>query len=385
MTQTQKNPQAKDFGFGEEQQMLKEASLRFFTDKAPLEHLRKHTAGTEDPYLGAERPPVYDQDAWQEMVQLGWTALAVPEAAGGAGMNLVTAVGVVEEIGRAAAPTPLSSTLLATFVLREADTPEALRWLGKIAEGGSAALAIFPEDGSLTLDTSDVSATNNTLSGTSYFVQDLNKVDFLVVAAKDASGVGLYCVERTADGVTCQADRIVDLTRDQGRVTFNNVAAECVAPPRQEPGKGADVLHRSLPALLTLISADIAGGCEWLLQATADYAKERVQFERPIGFFQAVKHPIVNMMITVDETRSLVYNAACAYDSGADDALRCAYLAKSSASDTAEFCANRGTQLHGGIGFTWEVDVQIYHKRQMHSQQLFGDGIWQRQQLAELL
>ena len=110
-----------------------------------------------------------------------------------------------------------------------------------------------------------------------------------------------------------------------------------------------------------------------------------MQFERPIGFFQAVKHPIVNMMLKADETRSLAYNAACAYDHDPDDAMRCAHLAQSSASDTASFCANRSTQLHGGIGFTWEADVQIFHKRQMHSQFLFGDGGWHRQKLAGML
>ncbi|MEM9623296.1 MAG: acyl-CoA dehydrogenase family protein, partial [Pseudomonadota bacterium] len=204
---------------------------------------------------------------------------------------------------------------------------------------------------------------------------------FLVVAASENQQVGLYCIDLQSSGVACHADRIVDLTRDQGRAVFTEAKAECVSAPTD----GAAVLHRSLPALLTLVAADIAGGCEWLLQTTAEYAKVRVQFDRPIGFFQAVKHPIVNMMISIDETRSLLYNAACAYDSDPEDAHRCAYLAKSSASDTAEFCANRGTQLHGGIGFTWEVDVQIYHKRQMHSQQLFGDGIWQREQLAALL
>jgi len=373
--------QARDFGFGEEQQMLKEASLRFMQDKAPLTHLRKHIRGTEDPYLGAEREAVYDADAWQEMVQLGWTALAVPEAAGGAGMGLVTAVGVMEEVGRAAMPTPLTSTLLATFVLREADTPEALAWLGKIAEGRSAALAMYGQQGELDSHSTDVSAASGQLTGTSYFVQDLQKVDFLVVAAKENEGVGLYCIDLQADGVSVHPDRIVDLTRDQGRVQFDSAGAECVVAPE----RGAQVLADSLPALLTLVAADIAGGCEWLLQTTADYAKVRTQFDRPIGFFQAVKHPIVNMMISADETRSLVYSAASAYDTDRDDARRCAHLAKSSASDTAEFCANRATQLHGGIGFTWEVDVQIYHKRQMHSQQLFGDGVWQRQQLAALL
>ena len=174
-------------------------------------------------------------------------------------------------------------------------------------------------------------------------------------------------------GVDLEFDRIVDLTRDQGRVTFNDVSAERVCED------GASTLQKAMPALLTLISADMAGGCEWLLQTTAEYAKVRTQFDRPIGFFQAVKHPIVNMMILGDQTRSLVYAAACSYDTDQDDSHKAAHLAKSSASDTAEFCANRATQLHGGIGFTWEHDVQIYHKRVMHSQQLFGDGVWQRE------
>jgi alkylation response protein AidB-like acyl-CoA dehydrogenase len=377
--------QPRDFGFGEEQQMMKDASLRFMQDKQPLLHLRKAIAGTEDPYLGKERSGSYDVAAWKEMVQLGWTALAVPESAGGAGMGLVTAVAVMEEVGRAAMPTPLTSTLQATFVLREAGTTEAMVWLRKIAEGQSATLAFLGADGSLETDSTDVSASGKCLSGTNYFVQDLQKVDFLVVAASDAEGVGLYCVDLSHPDISSSFDRIVDLSRDQGRVTFDEVEAECVAPS----SVGAEVLHQSMPALLTLVAADIAGGCEWLLQTTAEYAKIRSQFDRPIGFFQAVKHPIVNMMIAVDGTRSLVYNAACAYDSKEDDAPdeahRCAYLAKSNASDTAEFCANRSTQLHGGIGFTWEADVQIFHKRQLHSQHLFGDGVWNRQKLAQLL
>jgi len=302
--------------------------------------------------------------------------VAVPESAGGIGMGLVAAAAIQEEIGRAACPTPLTSTLQATFVLREAN---AEAQLARIAEGASMALAIYGEDGSLTADSTDVKAVGTRLTGTSWYVQDAQKVDGFIVAAKADAGVGLYYVAREA--VEVRPDRIVDLTRDQGRIVLNGAEAEVVAAP----GEGAAALTRALPALLTLVSADIAGAAEWQLQATAEYAKVRVQFDRPIGFFQAVKHPIVNMMIAADETRSLVYNAACAYDYEPTDALRCALMAKSSASDTASFCSNRSTQLHGGIGFTWEHDVQIFHKRQMHSQFLFGDGAWQRAQLAELL
>ncbi len=368
--------QPRDFGFDDETGMLKDAAQRLLDEKQPVAQLRPSLAGTEDPYRGNERDGWFDADTWREMIELGWHLLAVPEEAGGIGMGLVSAVAIQEELGRAACPTPLSSTLQTTFVLREANAREQL---ARIAEGTAMTLAIYGEDGALGSDSTDVIADGTKLTGTSWYVQDPQKVDGFLVAARSEQGVGLYYV--SADAVEVCRDRIVDLTRDQGRIVLNGCEAEMVA----EPGAGEAVLERALPALLTLVAADIAGAAEWQVQATAEYAKVRMQFDRPIGFFQAVKHPIVNMMISADETRSLVYNAACAYDHDPEDALRCARLAKSSASDTAAFCANRSTQLHGGIGFTWEADVQVFHKRQMHSQFLFGDGAWQREKLAELL
>ena len=368
--------QPRDFGFDDEIGMLKDAARRFFDEKQSLVQLRTNLKGTEDPHRGKQREGWYDRATWQEMIDLGWHMLAVPESAGGVGMGLVAAVAVQEEIGRAACPTPLTATLQSTFVLREAN---ATTLLAKIADGRSMALAIYGESGSLESSESDVTAIGTQLTGTSWYVQDAQKVDGFIVAARSAGGIGLYYV--ASDAAEIKRDRIVDLTRDQARLVLSNAPAELIAAP----GEGEAVLTRALPALLTLIAADIAGAAEWQLQATADYAKVRVQFDRPIGAFQAVKHPIVNMMIAADETRSLVYNAACAYDHEPEDALRCARLAKSNASDTALFCSNRSTQLHGGIGFTWEVDVQIYHKRQMHSQFLFGDGAWQREKLAETL
>ena len=369
--------QPADFGFSEEVRMLKDAARRFFDEKQTITKLRPQIEGTEDPHISGQRPGWYDADDWQEVVELGWPLLAVPEAAGGFGMGLVAAAAMQEEIGRAAAPTPLTSTLQATFVLRQAN---ALDQLQLVAAGQSVALAIHGADGSVQVDATDVTVADNQLSGTSWYVQDAQKVDGFVVAAKTTDGeVGLYYVAK--DTVHIEPDRIVDLTRDQARLVFDQVNAQEIAAP----GQGASILQGALPAVLTLLAADIAGAAEWQLQTTAEYAKVRTQFDRPIGFFQAVKHPIVNMMITADETRSLVYNAACAWDSDPEDALRTALLAQSSASDCASFCSNRSTQLHGGIGFTWESDVQIYHKRQMHSQFLWGDGSWHRQQLAELL
>ena len=371
--------QPRDFGFGEEQAMLQEAARRFCEDKQPLGKLREATAGTEDPYHGADRPGFYDAEAWQEMIALGWTALAVPESAGGVGMSLVSATTLAEEIGRAAMPTPLTSTLQTTYVLKEAATPSANEWLVKIAEGCAASLAIQAADGSHLPEFTEVFVKDGKLFGITNFVQDLQKVDLLVVSAKEDGITKLYAVTTSADGLTMYYDKIVDLTRDQGRVSFDGVEAICISE------EAANIIKKAMPAIHTLIAADIAGGCEWLLQATAEYASVRTQFDRPIGFFQAVKHPIVNMMITTDETRSLVYNAACAYDTEPEKAQLAAHLAKSSAADSGEFCSNRATQLHGGIGFTWEHDVQIYHKRQLHSKQLYGDAMWHREQAAVYL
>lgn len=368
--------QPRDFGFDEEVAMLKGAASRFFQEQWSPARLREALRGSEDPYRGREREPFHDAELWRRMVDLGWPALAVPEANGGAGLGLVAAVAIQEEVGRAACPTPLTSTLQATFVLREAGAGDLL---SAVAAGASLGLALFGEDGALETDAIDVVANGARLTGTSWYVQDARKLDGYLVAAKSDGGVGLFHVERSA--VEVRADRIVDLTRDQARIVLQGTEARMVA----RPGEAAGVLQRALPAVWTLLAADIAGAAEWQLQATAEYAKVRVQFDRPIGFFQAVKHPIVDMMIAVDETRSLAYNAACAYDHDPGDARRCALLAKASASDTASFCSNRSTQLHGGIGFTWESDVQIYHKRQMHSQFLHGDGAWHRGQLAALL
>ena len=142
---------------------------------------------------------------------------------------------------------------------------------------------------------------------------------------------------------------------------------------------------RATPALLTIVAADMCGAAEWQLQTTAAYAQVRQQFDHPLGFFQAVKHPLVNAMLAIDQARSLVYTAACALDTEPEHAERYARMAKSSAADMAAFSSGRSVQLHGGIGFTWECDVHLYFKRQLHNQLLFGDAAYQRAKLVPLL
>ncbi len=371
----------KDFGFTEDISMLKDTFAKFLSEQKTIENLRPSLKGTEDPYHGDRRSAFYDTHSWQQTVELGIHAVSIPEDQGGIGMGLVAATAIAEEIGRYALATPLTSTLLATFLLRAVDTPEGNALLESMAGGTRVGLALYGEDASLEGDSTDVRVEDGKLQGQSWYVTDAQKSELLIVAAESPDGIDLYQVDCQSANIRLLDDRIVDLTRDQARIQFDGAEAQALTTS----GQGLSSLQKALPALLTLTAADIAGAAEWQLHTTAEYAKVRSQFDRPIGFFQAVKHPIVDMMITADETRSLVYQAAAAFDFEPEDAARCAHLAKSSASDTAEFCSNRSTQLHGGIGFTWEADVQIYHKRQMHSQFLFGDGIWQRAKLAELL
>ena len=371
----------RDYAYEEEQEMLKSAVKRFVSDIEPLSSLRSSLAGTEDPHLGETRLGYFDVDAWAKMTSLGWQALALPEQAGGAGMGLVSAVAVVEEIGFGAMPSPLSVTLESSFLLREMNSEAALMVSRRILDGEAVTWGFMTSEGSLDVSANGVQENEGVLNGAVHFVQDIQKCKALLLPATNSGKTAWFVVDLDSPGTSIKRDRIVDLTRDQGTVLLENVHATQLSdylPDNQ-------VYQRARPALLTLISADIAGSAEWMLQTTVEYAKTRIQFDRPIGFFQAVKHPLVDVMIHIDGTRSLVYAAAATFDHERERALPAALLAKASASETAEFSANRGTQLHGGIGFTWESDIQIYHKRLIHSQHLLGDGMHHRRELAALL
>ncbi len=381
--------QPKDFGFGSEEQMLRDSARKFLKDNSPIEKLRTLVAKDHKiAYESDVQPLAWDEKIWKQMVELGWTALAVPESAGGAGMKMIAVAALAEEIGRAALPSPLIATLITTAVLSKAKGDGAKAALERIVGGEAASFAGPGAEGSWLPDATSISVTTSangaTLKGTVPFVQDARKAGFFLVAARDAKGVGLFVVAADAPGLTIKPDRVVDLTRDQASLVFDEVKIDNAAVVAA-PGAGAEVVAAALPSILTIVAADLCGAAEWQLQTTAEYARVRTQFDRLIGFFQAVKHPIVNVMIDVDRARSLTYAAACAIDTEPGEALRLARMAKAAASDVGAFASSRSIQLHGGIGFTWECDVHIYVKRQKHNQFYFGDGPYQRAKLAELI
>lgn len=368
--------QPDDFGFNEEAALLKDSARKFFTDNCSTEQLHALVASEPNPERGPQA--TWNRELWQQLVALGWTAVAVPESCDGVDMPLVAVAGLVEEVGRAAFPCPLLATLSATYVLRHCGEAGHSA-LAEIAGGTAATLAYSNRHGDPALSAGEVTVVDGCLQGSAWFVQDAAKVERLLVCARDGDRWGWYWLASDAPGVVIHADAIVDHTRDQAHIEFNGAQAERL---------GSDALAiaaQAMPALWTLLSADMVGAAEWQLQATVDYVGARQQFDHPLGFFQAVKHALVNAMIGIDQAKSLVYNAACAYDVEPEQAARCAHMAKASASEAADFTAGRSVQLHGGIGFTWECFVHLYFKRQMHSQALWGDAAWHRARLADIV
>lgn len=365
--------QAQTFGFDQDAVLLKSQVRRFLEEKFPSDRLHRLVAA--DPCAGGG---AWDRDLWLAMVELGWHAVAVPVAAGGSGMSGAAIAGLVEEIGRAALPCPLLPTLTASFVLLHCGAA-GIPALEEIAAGRSATVAITGSAGAWEVDGTEVEYRGDTLNGAAWFVQDAGKAERLLVAARGGQGLCLFWVAVDAPGVAIRADHIIDLTRDQASVRFDNVRAERIC------ADGDAVLRLAFPAIWTMLAADIAGAAEWQLQTTVEYVSTRRQFERPLAFFQAVKHPLVDVMLQVDETRSLVYHAASGLDDPTPETVSAAHMAKASASETAAFASSRSVQYHGGIGFTWECYVHLYFKRQLHSRMLWGDGRWHRARLADLL
>ena len=371
-----------NFAFGDDEKLLQDSAIKFFQDNLPTDKLHQLVAGNPDP--NREPECLWDKGLWQQMVELGWTTVIVPEADGGMGMNLVALTCLIEQAGKAALPSPFIATANATLVLRECDTPAAHRLLGEIAAGKSATLATTTKNGSWLSGDCDITLKNGELTGTAYFVQDARKVDTLVVKAQSNEGIALYEVPVDHAGVEIIPDGVIDLTRDQAHINFKKVKVNDALLLAKAQG-GVAALDRAEPGILILAAADMCGAAEWQLQTTVEYAKVREQFGRQLGFFQALKHPMVNMMIMIDQAKSLVYNAACAADAEPENTPKFARMANAAASEAAAYCSNRSIQFHGGIGFTWECYIHLYTKRQKHNQILYGDAKYQRAKLAELL
>ena len=372
----------KNFGFNADALALKDIAETFFRENLPTHRL--HQIVAHDSNLQNGSACRWDKNLWQRIIDLGWLMAAIPARAGGMGMSAVAVAALVEQAGRAAMPGPLIPTLGASYILDACGTPNADKALNLICEGKSFSYAASNHGGSWTHTDSEVILEDNKLTGRVFFVQDAQKVDYFLVNAQQDGEPSLVVVPANLQGLEVNPNTIIDLTRDQAYLEFDQVAIES-GQIVSDPGQAVAALEEATPALLTLVCADMCGAAEWQLQTTADYARTRKQFDRNLGFFQAVKHPLADFMVAIDLARSHLYNAACAIDYEPEFAKLYARMAKAAANDAASFGSQKSVQLHGGIGFTWESFVHIYLKRQLHSQSLCGDAAHQRQKMAELI
>jgi alkylation response protein AidB-like acyl-CoA dehydrogenase len=376
-----------DIGFTEEQELLRESARRFLESECTTQFVRQRMA----------EPTAVTDEFWQKLAEQGWLGIVYPEEEGGSGLGLVDLVVLMEEMGRAVMPGPfLSTVLLGGAAISEAGAPAQRRqWLPQITAGAAKAALAWTEPnlrwdaGGITLAAREAGA-RFTLSGTKLFVGDAHLADILVVAARtrDGStledGVSLFLVPRGNPGLSIVILPTIDETRKLCEIRLDNVAL----PPAALLGEihqGWAPLSRVIARATVALSAEMCGGAQQVLDMTVAYAKIRIAFGKPIGSYQGVKHQAADMLVALENARSLTYYAAWAVDQGLEEAPLAVSMAKAAASDMYRKVAGTGIQLHGGIGMTWEHDLQLYFKRAKASEVAFGDATWHRERVARLM
>ena len=355
-----------DFAFSADQQLLKNSARAFLDEHCKAAFVRSLM---DDPRGESET-------MWKEMAQLGWLGLALPESAGGTGLGMVETAILLEELGRAACPSPYWPTVLAALAIEAVGTPEQKqRWLPSIANGGARASVAFMEselDWELASTTTRAEAKGAgiTLSGEKRFVPWATVADLLVAPARGAGGPALYLVDPRTSGVSITPLTGVDLGTRWATVTLDGASATPLGRPAD-----ADAVYRSLLCRAAVgAAAEMLGASRRCLDMAVAYAKVREQFGQPIGAFQAIRHKCADMLVEVENAHSATYYAAWALDAGAEDAALASSVAKAYVGDASRKVCGDAIQVHGGIGFTWEYDLHLYFKRAKALETMYGDA-----------
>ena len=366
-----------NFAFSEEQEELRKSVRRFLEDKSPEVEVRRLM----------ETESGYDESVWAQMgQQLGLQGLAVPEEFGGSGYSYVELIVVLEEMGRALLCAPYFSTvaLAANALLSSSDDGAKKEYLPGIASGQTMATVAFTED-SGRWDEAGITATATrsgdgwTIDGHKMFVIDGHVANLILVAARTGDAVSLFAVDGGASGLTRTSLSTMDQTRKQARLEFASTPARLVG----SEGQGWTILSKTLDLAAVALAAEQVGGAQKVLDMSVEYAKVRVQFGRPIGSFQAIKHKCADMLLEVESAKSAAYYAGWAAAEDNDELPVVASLAKAYCSDAYFHAAAENIQIHGGIGFTWEHPAHLYFKRAKSSELLFGDPTYHRELLAQ--
>jgi alkylation response protein AidB-like acyl-CoA dehydrogenase len=376
-----------DFGFNADQEMLRATARKFFDNECTSDFVRARMA--ED--------AGFTEDFWTKLAEQGWLGLIYPEQYGGAGLGVVDLTVLMEEMGRSVMPGPFFSTVLlgGLSLLEAGSEAQKKEWLTKIAEGQARVTLAWTEpsarwDAAGVTTTAKASGGGFTLSGTKLFVPDAHVAHALVVVARTSEsqnaehGVSLFVVPTNARGVSVTLLPTMDQTRKLCEVKLDDVAVPASALLGQKDG-GWTPLARVIQRATVALCAEMCGGAQKVLDMTAEYAKIRIAFGKPIGSYQGVKHKAADMLVDVENAKSLSYYAAWAVDENVPEAALAASMAKAYASDAFRKVAGAGIQLHGGIGFTWEHDLHLYFKRAKSSEFTFGDATYHREKVAQLI
>jgi alkylation response protein AidB-like acyl-CoA dehydrogenase len=373
-----------DFGFSEEQEMLRDAAKRFLADNCSTKFVRQMMA----------HETAHDGAFWDKLVGLGWPGLMIPENYGGQGGTFLDLTVIAEEAGKALIPGPFFATTMlgAPTLLEGGSEAQKKDLLAKMAAGRMIATVAIAEAagrfdaGGIELK-AEKKGSRYTLNGEKFFVPDAHVADAIIVAARTGAGAGedgitLLCVPASEKGVTVTQLKTVDMTRRMCHVKFDNVAASEVIG---KADAGWPVLRRTLDVAAASLSAELVGTAQKALDIAVEYAKTRVQFGKPIGSFQAVKHKCVDMMVAVENARSLTYYACWTVDERVPEAVSAVPMAKAYASDMGKNVTSEAIQVHGGIGFTWEHDMHLYHRRALAGEANLGNAPVHREVVARTL
>ncbi|MBV8120272.1 MAG: acyl-CoA dehydrogenase family protein [Alphaproteobacteria bacterium] len=376
-----------DIGFSEEQELLRETARKFLEAECSSGFVRERMATAE----------AVTHTFWRQLAEQGWLGIVYPEADGGSGLGLVDLVVLMEEMGRRVMPGPFFSTvLLGGAAIAEAGSSAQRReWLPPIAAGAAKAALAWTEP-ALRWDAAGITlaaretAGGFTLSGSKLFVGDAHLADIMVIAARTRDGttmedgVTLFLAPKDTPGIGVSVLPTIDETRKLCEVRLDRAEFPASAL-LGELHQGWTPLSRVVTRATVALCAEMCGAAQQVLDMTVEYAKLRVAFGRPIGSYQGVKHQAADMLVAIENAKSLTYYAAWAVDRGEDEAPLAAAMAKAAASDMARRVAGTGIQLHGGIGMTWEHDLQLYFKRAKASEVAFGDATWHRERVAQLM
>jgi alkylation response protein AidB-like acyl-CoA dehydrogenase len=377
--QPRNTAEAVEFTFTDEQRQLRDAVKKFCAENFDEQTVRRLM----------ESDPPFDAGVWTRLgTELGVLGLSVPEADGGVGGSLIDQAVAVEELGAALACGPVFGTVFLAIPALVAASSRSVRdgLLAELVEGRrTAAFAVTDRAGAFDPSTVSVTASRSgeewTLTGTVERVVDGGAADDLLVAADGPDGVALYVVDAAAEGVHRTPLVTLDLTRPQATIRLADAPARVVA----DPAEAQRVIEHALHVGSALLAVEQVGAAQHLLDLSVEYAKARLQFGRPIGSFQAVKHRLADLLVDLEHARSAAYHAVWALTDGSDDPALAASIAQATASAAFARVATDTIQVHGGIGFTWEHQAHLYFKRATTDAALLGTPEQHRARVAELV